>query len=175
VRLRNDDLGYGVVTRTLHWLTVAALVAQVTVGYLIDRSGHGHGRGHGSDEGSGHGRGHGGGTELDDTTVRIHVALGCLVVLLAVVRLVWRRSTPLPPWSDRLTPRDRVVEHWVERVLLTLLLVTPTTGVLLLLSGEDDLLPAHVACHIALYLAVAVHVGLAVRRRTLGRMTTVGP
>ena len=32
-------------TRTLHWLTAAALVAQFTLGYLLDVGGRGRGRG----------------------------------------------------------------------------------------------------------------------------------
>ena len=166
MHLRNGD-GYGLVTRSLHWLTFTALVGQLVVGYLIDDSGHGRGRGRGGD--SGRGRGRGGEVDLDDLAVRIHIALGLVIIALALSRVVWRRATPLPPWSERLSERDRWVESKLELVLLSLLFLTPATG-LTLVIGEDDLLPLHVACHVALYVAVALHVGLAVRRRTLGRM-----
>ena len=33
--------GYGPVTKTLHWLTVAALATQFTIGYLLDVGGRG--------------------------------------------------------------------------------------------------------------------------------------
>ena len=36
MRLRNGEHGYGVVTKTLHWLTVAAIIAQFAVGLTID-------------------------------------------------------------------------------------------------------------------------------------------
>ena len=36
VRLRNGEHGYGVVTKVLHWLTVAAIVGQFFVGYTMD-------------------------------------------------------------------------------------------------------------------------------------------
>src|SRR5215212_3831705 len=43
-------------------------------------------------------------------------------------------------------------------------------------AGENAaLLPLHVAGQVVLCLAIAVHVGLAVRRRTAGWMVTVGP
>ncbi len=173
MRLRNDDHGYGLVTKSLHWLTFLALVAQLTVGYLIDDSGHGRGRGRGG--GSGRGRGRGGEVDLDDLTVRVHLALGLLIISLAVVRVVWRLTTPLPPWSDRLGERDRWLENKLELVLMLLLFVTPSTGLALVLGEDDDILPLHVACHVALYASVAAHVGLAVRRRTLGRMLSVSP
>ena len=36
---------YGRTTRTLHWLTAVALVAQFTLGYVLDVGGNGRGRG----------------------------------------------------------------------------------------------------------------------------------
>ena len=35
MRLRNGSHGYGVVTKSLHWATVAALVAQFVIGYVM--------------------------------------------------------------------------------------------------------------------------------------------
>src|SRR5688572_20859612 len=36
MHLRNGGHGYGVVTKLLHWLTVAAILAQFVVGYRMD-------------------------------------------------------------------------------------------------------------------------------------------
>jgi hypothetical protein len=36
MQLRNGAHGYGVVTRFLHWLTVAAILGQFVVGYTMD-------------------------------------------------------------------------------------------------------------------------------------------
>jgi cytochrome b561 len=36
MRIRNDELQYGLVTKTLHWLTVAAIVGQFVVGRTMD-------------------------------------------------------------------------------------------------------------------------------------------
>ena len=36
MHLRNGDHGYGVVTKLLHWVTVAALTAQFAVGWSMD-------------------------------------------------------------------------------------------------------------------------------------------
>ena len=56
--VRSGPEGYGGVAKALHWLTVAALVAQFTVGYVmdVDDSGHGRGRGRGRGGESGRGR-----------------------------------------------------------------------------------------------------------------------
>ena len=173
--MTNGARAYGAVSRTLHWVTVLALLAQFTIGYLLDveDSGRGRGRGRGRGEGSGRGRGRGGD---DDSTLDLgwnlltaHVALGSLIVLLAVLRVVWRRASGLPPWAESLTARERRLATATERVLLTLLFVVPLTGLALVL-GDDDVLAVHVAAHIAFFVALAVHVALVLRRRLLPRM-----
>jgi cytochrome b561 len=164
---------YGATTRTLHWVTVLALAAQLTIGYLLDDSGRGRGRGRGRGEGSGQGRGRGGD---DDSTLDLgwnlltaHVSLGLLIVLLAVARVVWRRVTGLPPWAEVLSDGERRLVTATERVLLTLLFVVPLTGLALVL-GDDDLLWLHVGAHVVFYVALAAHVGLVLRRGLLPRM-----
>lgn len=176
--LRNGSHGYGAVTKTLHWATVLALVAQVVVGYSMDAddSGHGRGRGRGRSGESGRGRGRGGDDDeglgvLDGgfDLVDLHVLLGVAIIVLAIARILWRSTTPLPPWDERLGAGERRLVTLTERALLLLLLVVPATGIALVL-GDDDLLPLHVAGHIALYAAVALHVAVVVRRRLVGRM-----
>ncbi len=181
----NGPHGYGGVTRFLHWLTVGLLLIQLVLGYTMeavaealfeeDSSG-----------GSGGDRVRAG----DDQLVFLHAGIGALILVLASVRLLWRLSTPLPPWSERLGPVARRVESWVERVLYATLFVIPLSGIgLLFFSGEerelenrrewfppldvvsDDLmLVLHVGGHLTFYAALLVHVGLAVRSRTLSRM-----
>jgi hypothetical protein len=53
--------------------------------------------------------------------------------------------------------------------LLTLMFVVPATG-LALVAGSDDLLPLHIAAHIAFFVAVAVHVGTVAGKRLTPRM-----
>lgn len=175
--LTNTATAYGFGTKTLHWATVALLLAQFLVGYLAlddDSSGHGRGRGRGRGGDSGHGRGRGG-DDVDEQWIRVHVALGIAILTIAVVRVVWRRATSLPAWDERLSETDRQVERWTEVVLLLLLFVIPLTGLALVLpegvdDPEDDLLGLHVAAHVTFFVLLAAHVSIALRRRTLGRM-----
>ncbi len=178
--------GYRPILRVLHWLTVAVVVAQLVVGYLLDVDdggrGRGRGRGRGGEGGGeGRGRGRGGGdgvdgglSALDEPLVWVHLALGLTILILAVTRLVVRHRVGLPPWSPRLGPRARRLQGWTERALLGLLVVTPLTGVPLLLGG-DDLLSLHVAAHVCLYAALATHVGTVLACRTWPRMVTGRP
>ena len=171
--MTRSSRAYGAVARALHWLTVAALVGQFTIGYLLDVDDSGRGRGRGGGEGSGRGRGGGGdddhSLDLGWNLVTAHVSLGTLIVLLAVGRVVRRRVSGLPPWAESLTAGDRRLATATERVLLTLLFVIPLTGLALVL-GDDDLLAVHVGAHIAFFVALTVHVGLVLRRGLLPRM-----
>lgn len=184
--LRNRPDGYGVVSKTLHWVTVAALVAQLAIGYAMDwddgDSGRGRGRGRGRGGDSGRGRARGGDDESgwalpdpgDDAQLTVHMLLGLTIIVLGIARWAWRRTDSLPAWADQLTDADKRFAHWTERALLTLLLVVPATGIVLVLSGDDDLVPLHVAAHIAFYVAFGAHLLLVLRRRLLPRMLTSG-
>ncbi len=169
-------VGYSPATKALHWLTVLALAAQFAVGYAMDADdggqGRGRGRGRGGDSGRGRGRGGDGGGYLDDpdTLVKVHVALGLTILVLAVVRVVWRRVAGLPPWAEQLSPGQRRLAHWTERTLLATLFVIPISGLALVLSGEDDLVWIHVAGHVVFLTALVAHVGLVVGKRLLPRM-----
>lgn len=163
-------VGYGTTTKVLHWLTVALLLAQFTVGYLMDDEGGG-GRGRGRGEGSGRGRGRGGEEGLEAITLLpLHVTLGVAVLLLAIVRVGWRRRTGLPPWAEQLSDGQRRVAHLTEVVLLVCLFAIPVTGLLMVLRGDDDLLFLHVTTHVLFFAALAVHLALVLGKRLLPRM-----
>lgn len=177
---------YGTVTKVLHWLTFLLLLAQFVLGYGME----GFAESLFEEDSSGHGHGGDRTRAGDDQLVFVHAWLGGAILAVAVIRLLWRWGTPLPAWSERLTSFDRALEGWVEKVLYVTLFVIPLSGIgLLFLSGEerelanrrewlppfgivsDDLmLGLHIAGHVTFYIALAVHVGLALRRRTLSRM-----
>src|SRR5688500_12017291 len=109
---------YRPLTKVLHWLTVAALAAQFTIGYVMEaESGRGRGRGRGRSGDSGRGRGRGGDLDVfgDDGLLTAHVVLGASILVLAVVRVLWRRHTTLPAWAPGLSPAERTLAHWTER------------------------------------------------------------
>jgi cytochrome b561 len=215
LRLRNGAHGYGLVTKALHWLTVAALLAQFLVGLRMDFDDafdadddrldaeadrleeEAAGRGEAAEEqaeaeierreDASDARGDDVAGEVFGDVVsgsafgdglslpEVHVLLGLGIIALALVRVIWRKTTPLPPWAEHLGAGERRLEAALEKLMLAMLFVVPATG-LLLIAGSDDLLPVHVAAQIALLTAIAVHVGLVLRHtvvrrnRHLGRM-----
>ena len=213
--LRNGAHGYGVTTKALHWLTVAALAGQFAVGWTMDfddvsdraddrldaaaerMEEDAENRGEAAEEATEadierredavdaldddessavfsdvvSGDAFGDGLSLPE----LHVTLGLFVIALAAVRILWRRTTPLPPWAEHLGAGERRLEGLLEKAMLALLVVVPASGLLLVAAG-DRWLPLHVAAQIAFLLAIAAHVGLVLshtvvrRNRHLARM-----
>jgi cytochrome b561 len=208
MQLRNGAHGYGVVTRFLHWLTVAAILGQFLVGYTMDfdeasdrardrfkdeadrLEEDAEGRGEAAEEQVeaeiearedtlDAGKDHQASEVFSDVVTgnafsdglslpELHVSLGLFVLVLAAVRLVWRRTTPLPPWAEHLSAGERRLEGRLEKLLLALLFVVPATGLLLVAAG-DDWLPVHVAAQIVFLVAIAAHVGLVLRHTVVRR------
>ncbi|WP_148574449.1 cytochrome b/b6 domain-containing protein [Nocardioides caldifontis] len=214
--LRNGEHGYGAVTKLLHWLTVALLLAQVAVGLTMDPHAHETAADAAADradaradafEERGEDRAERQGDEAEERFeaeverreeradrlgdggdhrdvaeallsgdgwsdglqgLEVHLVLGSLLLLVGVTRLVWRRTTPLPPWAEHLDERERQLEGWLEKVMLALLLVVPLTG-LLLVVVDDDLLVLHVAAQLLLLSVVVIHVGLVLRHTVVRR------
>jgi cytochrome b561 len=186
VPLRNGAHGYGAVTKTLHWLTVTALTTQFVVGYTMDADGP-------DCDPPGEDRSGGDTTEAQEerldrleaaceartadgpglfsgdwTLLELHVLLGLTILALGLVRVVWRASTPLPPWAESLSHAERRLEATVEKALLVLLFVVPGTG-LLLVVGDDEWLPVHVTAHVVFFASLALHLGLVLNRTLLHR------
>lgn len=148
-------------------MVVAGFAAQFVLGYMMDAddSGRGRGRGRGGESGSGRGRGRGGDIDVfDDPLVTAHVVVGCTILALAAVRLIWRLTTPLPPWAPGLSEFERKLSHRIEQLLYLLMFTAPASGLWLVLV-DDDALSVHIATHIAFFVVVAVHIGNVLRHQ----------
>ena len=186
MRLRTGPDGYGLVTKTLHWLTVALIAGQFAVGWSLDLDA-------GCDP---PGESRSGGDTSDRAEERLdrledlceadadrldlvtgafdlpelHLLLGLSILAMGVIRPLWRRFDGFPPWSEALSERDRKLVHWTERALMLLLLVVPLSGLLLVTTGSDDWLPVHIGAHLAFFVTLAAHLYTNLRPRVLRRM-----
>lgn len=61
------------------------------------------------------------------TYVHWHKAFGLLALLLVILRLLWRRTNPVPQTAP-LTLREKLWSHRVHIALYTLMLIVPVSG-----------------------------------------------
>lgn len=185
MRWRSGPDGYGVLTRLVHWLTVGLVAAQFAVGWSLDLddcdpAGEDRNGGDTSDaeeerldrledlcEQQAEGLDLiGGGFDLAE----LHLGLGVTILLIGLLRPVWRRYDGFPPWSEHLSAGERRLVHWTERALMTLLVLVPLSGVVLVWTGDDGWLPLHVTAHAGFFLALGLHLFTNLRPRILRRM-----
>lgn len=119
MQLANSTLRYGAIPQFVHWLTVIF----VAVGWLIGQFGDVLPKGAARHSG-----------------LVVHMTLGQCVIVLLVVRLIWRFVNPPPPPEEtplgRLLDRAAKVSHFT---LYALLLTVPFLGIIVQLKRGDVL------------------------------------
>src|SRR5215471_600996 len=68
--------------------------------------------------------------------VAVHRPLGILILILAIVRLVNRMFTTLPPFPPTMSQRERWIASASERLLYTLMIALPLVGWSMLSAGH---------------------------------------
>lgn len=101
-----DRLQYGTTAKVFHWLVVALLVVQYLIGWLMPDLHRGQQPGAG---------------------MIFHVSFGITILVLIVMRLIWRLTHPVAPESS-LPPWQRLSSEVVHWLLYALVLGTTVTG-----------------------------------------------
>ena len=101
-----DRLHYGATAKVLHWLVVALLLVQYPIGWLMPDLHR---------------------NMKPGAAMTFHVSFGILILMLIVLRLVWRITHPVAPESS-LPPWQRLSSETVHWLLYALVLATTVTG-----------------------------------------------
>lgn len=104
-------LRYSRVAVALHWLTATLLVIQVVVGFTFHRL---------FEQG----------TPERMELFTWHKTLGATILIIALVRLLYRWMNPPPPFPPELPRWERVASVWTHRTFYLLLIVVPLTGLI---------------------------------------------
>ncbi|HTI99331.1 MAG TPA: cytochrome b/b6 domain-containing protein [Dongiaceae bacterium] len=166
---------FAILSRILHWLMAALLLAMLFIGVSMVAS-------------------------LGDyhRLVAIHRPLGILILILAAVRLINRWCTTLPPFPPTMSARERFLASASERLLYTLMFALPLVGWGMLSAGHYPIVmfgalhlppilpasptlyaflrPTHTVLAYLLFLTFLLHLGavlfhtLIIRDRLLDRM-----
>jgi cytochrome b561 len=99
-------LQYGSTAKVFHWLIVALLLVQYSIGWLMPDIHRGMKPG---------------------TAMTFHISVGITILILIVVRFAWRFTHPVAPESLH-PPWQRVASEAVHWLLYALVLVTTVTG-----------------------------------------------
>jgi cytochrome b561 len=97
---------YGAVAMTLHWLIAAAIILNIIVVLTAPE----------------------GRTPLHMAMMSFHMALGLTVLVLSILRLVWRWLNPAPPPPQGLAPWMRIAGAATHHTLYFLMIAIPLAG-----------------------------------------------
>ena len=105
--LRNTTRRWGVIAQTFHWVIVALVIVQVTLGSI--------------------------GADLPPGVRQLrvlayHKSVGLTILALAAVRLVWRWLNEHPPLPENLQRYERSLARFSHVALYVLLFAVPLTG-----------------------------------------------
>lgn len=98
---------YDTPAKLLHWLIVALLIAQFIIAWTMPHIGR-----------------H---TPLS-TSIGVHFSLGVLILVVAIVRIIWRATHAEPDAEAGVSPRQQKLARIVHRALDLLLLALPILG-----------------------------------------------
>ena len=173
--LKNSPTRYGMVTRFLHWSVFLLFVHQYIGANIMTR------------------------LARDQTLLGLsqgdyynwHKSIGLVLLALVVLRIVWRKTTPLPDWAPMLSPAERAISHRNEMLLYICMFLLPISGYLFVMAGGFGIklfgfhdLPnpigkqewlavvarvAHIVVAYATVVFVAWHVGLGLKHHLFER------
>ena len=173
--LKNSAAHYGAVSRFLHWSVFLLFVCQYVGANIMTN------------------------LARDKTLFGLtqgdyynwHKSIGLVLLGLALVRLVWRKTTPLPDWAPTLTAAERTISHCNEMLLYWCMFLLPISGYFFVMAGgfgvklfglyelpnpvgkRESLatlaLVAHIVVGYAAVVLIAWHVGLGLKHHLFDR------
>jgi cytochrome b561 len=105
---RNTALRYGTVAMTLHWLIAIAIIFMIGFGYYLST------------------------LPITDPSlyrlVQLHKSIGLTILMLSVLRIIWRLINPVPPLPDTLSRPMKFLARFTHVLLYMLIVAIPFTG-----------------------------------------------
>ena len=105
--VRNTEHRWGALSQLFHWLIVVLIIVQVTLASLAD--------------------------DLPPSARKLallarHKSVGITILMLVILRLLWRQLNPIPLLPTTLKPYERVLAHTTHTLLYVLLFTMPLSG-----------------------------------------------
>lgn len=96
MQLKNNDQQFGAIAKCLHWLIALFILAMLLIGLLSSFE------------------------QLGDfrfTLITIHKSLGLTILMLMIVRLLWRYINPPPPYPNSINAFEKRLAHFSHMLL----------------------------------------------------------
>lgn len=119
MQIKNNAKRYGLVTKLFHWTIFLLFVNQYFVAYTMLTTAQ-------TETAYGFTQG---------TLYNWHKSIGLILLGLALLRYTWRKTTPLPDWAPLLTDREKLLIHWIERILYICMFLMPISGFVFVMTG----------------------------------------
>ncbi len=168
--LRNTDQSWGTPAKLLHWVVAVLVLAQICLGWAAVS------------------------WRLSPTKLDLfvwHKSIGMLILLLMLMRLVWRSVNVAPSLPAGMVPLERLAARLSHLLLYMLLFLMPLTGWIISSAANipfrifwlvplpaivqpdkvlaDEVGRVHLALFIVLSLLLVVHIGAALRHHFVKR------
>lgn len=168
--LRNSDHSWGALTKLLHWVVAVLIFMQFVLGWVAVS------------------------WRLSPTKIDLfvwHKSLGVLVLLLVVLRIVWRLANPTPGLPDGTPHWERRAAYASHLLMYVLIIALPVSGWVINSAANipfrifwlvplPDITPpdkalaalakqVHLTLFVALAIALVLHIGAALRHHFVKR------
>src|SRR5690606_31196041 len=107
---RNSSSHYGSISKILHWLLFILMAGLVVSGLAAEEFGE----------------------DLEKVVMGLHIAAGAVVLLLVLIRLLWRATNPVPALPATAQPWENLLARLTHFALYVLMLAQPLSGVLMM-------------------------------------------
>ncbi len=109
MQLRNDPKNYGLIAKLLHWSTALLILGHIPLGWWM----------------------RGLPLSLDKVWYyNLHKSLGITILILIVLRIVWRRISPPPPYPDTMSNFEKNAARTLHYSLYAALIAQPIIGII---------------------------------------------
>ena len=105
--LVNSSTAYGTISKTMHWLIAALIVAMLLSGFFMDDIAN---------------------DAIKHTVNNLHKLTGITIFVLMLARLIWRLTNTRPDIFPQLPQWQKFAATTMHSVLYTLILIMPLTG-----------------------------------------------
>ena len=116
MKLKNDNIAYGLIARILHWFTFLILLIQLPLGIYLDNLEF---------------------SEFKLTVENTHIIIGMSIFYITLLRMIWKFLNPKPITST-VNKLQLIASKAIHGLFYVTLLFITISGILkLLLSGEE--------------------------------------